>query len=104
MFNKMPDDPFFEEMDPVQKAWMFFSWAEDYGDEFKLLENQGYLIASFTNPEAVKKVLGAGAQKHMSTDEEFEKTSQEVFGKIKQINEEENSKASRRKKHRKIQT
>lgn len=96
----MPDDPFFENMDPVQRAWMFFSWAEDYGDDFKLLENQGYLIGSFINPEAVKKILGTGAEKHMSTDEEFEKTSQAVFDNLKK---EEQQKPSRRKKHRKIQ-
>jgi hypothetical protein len=68
----MPDDNDIEEMDPIMRSWMFYNWLEDYNDEFKLLENQGYLIGSFTNPEAVKKILGnSGEEKHISTDTEF---------------------------------
>jgi hypothetical protein len=66
----MPDDPALEDMDPIMRAWMFNQWVEDYNDEFKLLENQGYLIGSFTNPEAVRKILGVDGVQHTSTEAE----------------------------------
>ena len=65
------------------RAWMFYSWAEDYNDEFELLKNQAYLIGSFTNPEAVKRILGQGVEVHKSTDEEFDKLSEALLGNPK---------------------
>lgn len=78
-YQKLPDDNWFEELDPMIKAWMFYSWIEDFADEFKLLENQGYLIGSFFNPEAVKKILGKGSETHTSTDEEFDKLTRKLM-------------------------
>lgn len=92
----MPDDPEIEDMDPIMKAWMFYSWIEDYNDEFKLLENQGYLIGSFINPEAVRKLLGKDTTTYASTDEEFDKLSKELFDKKK-------DKYPHRRRKRKIQ-
>jgi hypothetical protein len=92
----MPDDPDIEYMDPIMRAWMFYNWIEDYNDEFKLLENQGYLIGSFTNPEAVQKILGKGDQQHASTDEEFEELSNKLFTK-------QDEKLTHRRRKRKIQ-
>jgi hypothetical protein len=66
-------------MDPVTKMWMFNNWIEDYSDEYKLLENQGYLIGSFINPEMVKKILGKGNKTFAASDEAFEKFSKELF-------------------------
>jgi hypothetical protein len=89
-------------MDPVMKAWMFYSWLEDYNDEFKLLENQGYLIGSFINPEAVKRALGKGAEIHASDEAEFEDT----LRKIREVTVQDREKVSnttKRKRKRKIQ-
>ena len=66
-------------MDPMMKAWMFHNWIEDYNDEFKLLENQSYMIGSFTNPEAVRKMLGQGVETHKSSDAEFDKLSEQIL-------------------------
>jgi hypothetical protein len=74
MRGKYPDDPEFEEIDPVMRAWMFFSYLQDREDEREMLENQAYLIGSFTNPELVRKMLGDGAQSVSTSDEDFEKT------------------------------
>ena len=60
------------------KAWMFHSWVEDFFDEHKLLENQGYLIGSFINPEAVRKILGTDTEKFVSSDKEFEELSKRI--------------------------
>lgn len=66
-------------MDPVMRAWMFHQWLEDFGDEHKMLENQGYLIGSFINPEAVSRMLGKNAQVHTSSDTEFDETTKKIF-------------------------
>ena len=85
------------------KAWMFYSWAEDYNDEFRLLENQGYLIGSFINPEAVKRVMGKDGEKHVSSDAEFEETLRGIReDAIKDQKKQESQKQSRRRR-RKIQ-
>jgi hypothetical protein len=96
-----PNDPELENMDPIMKAWMFYNWIEDYNDENKLLENQGYLIGLFTNPELVQKMLGIGSNEHSSSDEEFEETSRRIMEMNKKI-DKENSKKTRKRK-RKIQ-
>jgi hypothetical protein len=77
IFQRTPDDPFFEEMDPVQKMWMFENWLGDQIDKAELAKNQAYLIASFDHPEAIKQLMGEG-NVHISSDEEFEESSRMV--------------------------
>ena len=84
-------------MDPIMKAWMFHSWAEDYNDEQKMLENQSYLIGSFINPELVKRLLGKDGETHTSSDEEFEETSRRIF---EDSRKQEESKPRRRRKRK----
>lgn len=57
-------------MDPVQKIWMYENWIADQNDEAELAKNAVYLLASFSNPEAVKKILKGND--YESTEEEFE--------------------------------
>lgn len=61
------------------KMWMFNNWIEDYNEEYKLLENLGYLIGSFINPELVKKILGKDAKTFTASDAAFDKFSKELF-------------------------
>jgi hypothetical protein len=77
IFQKTIDDPFFEEMDPVQKRWYFEQWLGDRKDTAELAKNHAYLLASFDHPEAVQKLVGEG-NVHVSTDEEFEESSRMV--------------------------
>jgi|SRR5271165_7194227 len=97
-----PDDPIIENMDPVMKAWMFYNWIEDFGDENKMLENQAMLIGSFTNPELVQKMLGHGVTKSVSSDEEFEKISKLIMEEDEQF-EKEQKQTRKRKRKRKIE-
>jgi len=77
IYQKTPDDPFFEEMDPVLKRWLFENWVADKKEAAELAKNHAYLLASFSHPEAVKQLLGDG-NVHQSTDEEFEESSRMV--------------------------
>ena len=63
-------------MDPVQKRWMYENWIADQIDEAELAKNHAYLLASFSNPEAVKKVMKGND--YESTEEEFEESSEIV--------------------------
>jgi len=74
-FKRFPDEIDLDELNPIMVAWMQYSYAEDYSDEWKLLENNSYLTASFWNPEGVQKALGKGGETYGASDEEFEATS-----------------------------
>ena len=76
-FQVTPDDPKIIDMDPVQKMWMYENWLGDQNDDAELAKNHAYLLASFSNPEAVKQILGEG-NTHQSSDEEFEESSRMV--------------------------
>ena len=71
------------------RAWMFHSWVEDFYDEHKSLENLGYLIGSFINPELVRKILGTDGDTYASRDEEFENTTKMLLDDMNKIGERE---------------
>lgn len=60
-------------MDPVLRIWLYNNWLGDQNDQAELAKNHAYLLASFSNPEAVKQILGEG-NVHESTDEEYEES------------------------------
>lgn len=64
-------------MDPVQKIWMFYNWFEEQKEKIEITKNQAYLIGSFINPEAVKKLM-SGNNTIQSSDEEFEQSIEMV--------------------------
>lgn len=74
MFKVLPNDPKISEMDPVQRLWMYNNWIADQTDKSELAKQHAYLLGSFWNPEAVKKMLGEGVATHASTEEEFEES------------------------------
>ena len=76
-FGIEQNDPKITQMDPVQKIWMFENWLADQNDNAELAKNHAYLLASFSHPEQVKKIMGDD-NVHISTDEEFEESSRMV--------------------------
>ena len=85
-------------MDPFQKAWMFHNWLEDHNDEYKILENQGYLIGSFINPEAVRKLLGKDSETFKSSEKDFEETTRKIEEMGKILTEKEKRAVRRKRK------
>lgn len=98
MFRKFPDDPEIENMNPVMRAWMFHNWIEDFHDEYKVLENQSYLIGSFINPELVKRILGKDGREFESDDTAYE----DLLKQIRQKNELEDKSLKKRQRKRKL--
>jgi len=90
-------------MDPVQKIWMYQNWLEDQNDKAELAKNHAYLLASFWNPEAVKQMMGDG-NVHISTDDEFEESTQIVRNtNLKLLNDPNMNNNTRRRKRRILQ-
>lgn len=96
MFQTTPDDRRIEEMDPVQKLWMYQNWLADYEEKTKILDNHAYLLASFDHPQKVKDLLDT-SNKHISTDEEFEETLKMIREESLSINNEPKKKKKRKK-------
>lgn len=86
-------------MDPLTKMYMFYQWIEDINEQVELFKNHGYLIGSFTNPEAVQKILGGNTLS--SSEEEFEQTSQIVAETIRKQREEQALTTNKRRRRRK---
>lgn len=75
----MPDDPKIIDMDPILRLWMYCNWLEDIKEKIELTKNHAYLIGSFTNPEAVSKLLEDNDNAVSISDTEFEESSQMVL-------------------------
>lgn len=88
-----------EEMDPIKKAYYFHHWMEDQNEAIELSKYHGYLIGSFTNPEAVRKMMEGNTVE--TTDEEFEKTSQMVRD-ASLAEKAKETKSKKRRKRKKI--
>lgn len=98
MWNCSQDDPRITDMDPVQKMWMYEMWVSDQIDKAELAKNHAYLLASFSNPEAVKQILGEG-NVHESTEDELNETSQMIRDiNLKSLSKEKIGR--RRRKHK----
>ena len=102
IYRIKPDDPWFEDLDPVQKQWMYESWLGDQIDDAELAKNHAYLLASFSHPEAVQQILGEG-NVHASTDEEFEESSNIVRNmNLKALGLQDNPQNTRKRKRQRL--
>lgn len=73
---------------------MFNHWVEDHNENVELIKNQSYLVGSFINPEAARKLMDKSNTISVS-DEEFDKFSKELFAEKKE--EDKPRKRKRRK-------
>ncbi len=84
-------------MDPIKKMWMFQHWSEDQHESIELAKNHAYLLGSFSNPEAVSKLIGNDGNTYKSTDEELE-DSMKMVVKDRDNTKDKPVKRRRRKK------
>jgi hypothetical protein len=88
-------------MDPVQKIWLYEQWLGDHRDDAELAKNHAYLLGSFSNPEAVSKMMNDNV--HESSEEDFEESSRMVKEANLKLIEMEKSPRRRRRKAKLIQ-
>ena len=78
---------------------MYENWLADRNDQAELAKNHAYLLASFWNPEAVKKMIGDDGGSFVSTPEEFE----ESWDMVKEMNKDKAPKNEKgRRKRRRV--
>jgi hypothetical protein len=66
-------------MDPLIKIWMYENWLEDYKDKSELAKNHAYLLGSFWDPKAVQEMMGTSGNVMVSSDKEFEQSTEMVL-------------------------
>lgn len=71
----MPDDDWFDKIDPILKLWLYNSWQQDLIDKNDFAKNYSILIGSFTNYKMAQKMLD-GNNTVVSNEEEYEKSTQ----------------------------
>lgn len=76
--GKDVDDPWFDEIDPVLKIYMYEHWCRDKEEQFEMARSQSILIGSFSNPTAARDMLKSENPDFASSDADFEKSLQMI--------------------------
>lgn len=58
---------------------MFENWMADTNETAELAKNHAYLVGSFNNPEAVRKILGEDGNDHKLSEEEFDASTKLIL-------------------------
>lgn len=98
-------------MEPVLKLWLYQHWLGDQRDNAELAKNHAYLLGSFSNPEAVQKMMNDNV--HESSDEDMDE-SLRMVSEIQDLDiilkpeqaaiKNEKSKPARKRKRATLQT
>lgn len=78
-YQKLPDDDWFERIDPMVWLWMYMSWVEDQNQKHKFARDYTIFLGSFSNPEAGKKMRDAEDPDYALSDDEFEESFKRVI-------------------------
>lgn len=97
IYGKRPDDPWFEELDPILRLYMYESWYADLEDKNEFAKSYAILQGSFANPEMARKMVKLDNPDFESSDEDFDKVSKSIIEKNRQELKEA-SKLKRRKR------
>lgn len=84
MFTKTPDDPWFEDLDPIVRLYMYESWYVDLEDKNEFAKSYAILQGSFANPEMARKMVKLDNPDFESSDEDFDKVSKSIVEKNRQ--------------------
>jgi hypothetical protein len=83
-FRRLPSDPFFEEIPPLEKLWLFESWCYDEEQKTERMKSQAILTGGFYNPEMAQRMIKRENPDFASTDEDFDDASRFVRQQIEQ--------------------
>ena len=110
MFQRLPSDPWFDEIDPIEKMYLFFSWQEKERRKMELLREHAILNGAFYNPEMARDM--SKPPDFESSDEEYEASweyvqaqpiSDQARSALQGIKGEDHLRLSRRRKRRIVQ-
>ena len=94
-FHKLPDDTFYENINPYLKVLLYESWLYDLELEAQKERNQAILIGSFSNLEMAQKMIQGEHPNAQTTD--FDETSKKIRKKILEDNKAKSGKRKKRK-------
>ena len=97
LFNKLPDDVFYEHINPYLKVWLYESWLHDQELEIDRLRKQAILIGSFFNPDMAQKMIKSENPDFASTDEDLDEANKAVREQILEAEKKGNKKRKKRK-------
>jgi hypothetical protein len=95
LFGKLPDDPFYENINAYLRAWLYESWIYEQEKEAEKERNQAILIGSFSNLEMAQKMIRADNPNAQSTD--LDETTKMVREKILEADKVGKGKRKKRK-------
>ena len=98
-FNRLPDDNFYEDINPYLKAYLYETWIFEQEEEAELRRREIIFLGSFSNPEAARRIAKSEEPDHESSDEEFDKAAEGVREKIL---EADSNKGKKKRKKRKV--
>lgn len=97
----MPDDDWFDNIDPLTRLWMYESWCQDLYEKNEFSRNYSILVGSFSNLEMAQKMLKVGQQTFTSSDEDFEESTRWMINdREKYLKSTKNIRASKQRKLR----
>lgn len=89
LFNRLPSDSFFEEMNPFEKLWLYESWVNELEEKAKFNKSLAILTGGFYNPQLAQKMLKDQDPDYSLSDDEFEESWRIVKEGRKNIQPEE---------------
>ncbi|HLG26888.1 MAG TPA: hypothetical protein VI423_03805 [Paenisporosarcina sp.] len=96
MFNKMLDDVWLDEMDPMLRRLTYEHWVRDEEQQYEMLKSQAILIGSFANPDAAKAMIKSDSPDFESSEKDYEQS-------LKMVEEDRKKAAgSKRKRQRRV--
>lgn len=93
--GKAPWDEYWDELEPMQKLWLYEAWVAKDENELEKDKALAILIGSFSNPEAAKKIYKKENPDFKSNDKDWEES-------WKAVQQENPIRISRRKKKRMV--
>lgn len=93
--NKDMDDPWFDQLDPVLKVYMYEHWCRDQEEAFEMVRSQSILIGSFSNPAAARDMLKSDNPDFASSEEDYQDS-------LKLIEENKKNTKQRKRQRRKV--
>lgn len=96
-YKKLPSDPFFEEMNPWEKVWLYESWLYETEQKIDMNKNLAVLVGSFSNYEMAQQIMKQEDPDYQDLNDD--ETANKIHEKI--VNEEKEIQSSKKKRKKK---
>lgn len=99
--GKLPDDTYYDEIDPLLRLWLYESWIHEQQLELKRDRALGILIGSFTDPDAAQKMMKRENPDFVASEEEHDEAFKQIHESALKDRQQKGRRNSRRR-HREV--